>query len=128
MNLGWNSQHLLQKPDKVGMGTVYCEWRPSSTEVMREHDSLCLMGKVTAQIDNSEEVPPCADAASLLLFSERTRQNKTKEQTGSAFSRVPHHRGVCFRTIMLRASWRLLPNNDTGSRQNALKRIIFSSC
>ena len=49
--------------------------KTSATEVVRELGSLCLMGKVTAQLNNPED-PALYGCWLLLLFPERSKQTK----------------------------------------------------
>lgn len=102
--------------------------KTSATDVVRELSSLCLMGNVTAELNNPEDAALCG-CWLLLLFSERPRQ--TKGPVGSASPRASHHRGVCSGTIMLRAlqttpkQWYRIQTKHFQKKNNILKLLII---
>lgn len=128
-NLAWKTHRILQKPEKEGGETVYCEWRPSSSSDVKALGFLSLIGKVMGHLRSSGGIRTHADSSTLLLFSERAKQKGPKGTTRVCPLQSSTPQGSMFQDQVCSGHHvALLSNSGAESRQNALKKVIFSSC
>ena len=123
MNLCWIFNTPFRSQRKKG-------WEPSTVNEDQRHWSRegtrqpLSHGKVTAQLNKTEDAALRDAGFSYCLLQD---QGKLKDPVGCASSRA-HTTGECVPGPLRYGLCRPLPNNDTESRQNALKKTIFSSC